>query len=139
MIDLRGLGTEQLNTIWTYDSVADEVTVTFKNQTEDVTFGAIQIEGRRWRSFLQSMDEVGRFFFPVADNQAGREFHQSLFNRSLSKMTTTFRADEFQLVVNGGDFVSGEGQYTGLQLDGGDFLSGEGQYTGLLVDGGGFL
>jgi hypothetical protein len=74
----------QFKTLWTYDQVADLMTVTFKTFDEVTTLGEIKIEGKRFRSLLDSIVQVAPFYLPGVLDASTREFHETLFVSGVS-------------------------------------------------------
>ena len=85
-MDLSGQGT--IKTVWEKDDITGLVTVTFKDSTEAVILGTITLEQNKFRSMMDALGEVGRYYFP--DTLPGRVKHRTVFENSTNKAATTF-------------------------------------------------
>lgn len=81
MIDLTG--NDNLITKWVYDEPTDSMTVQFRDE-DDVLIDSIKIEGSRFQSLLESMQESVRHF------DLEREKYRSIFDSSTLETSTEF-------------------------------------------------
>lgn len=83
-------GNQKLKTLWEHDEDLDLLTVTFKDDTETTTFGTLVIEGTRFRSLVDMLNNVGQFFLPPVLDLTTRQKHRTVLENGTA--STEFNA-----------------------------------------------
>ena len=74
--------------MWVLDG-SGNITITFKT-TGYTVLGSLKVEGIKFRSMVDALDQIGKFFFPEALNLSTRKFHITTFSIATGQSTTEF-------------------------------------------------
>lgn len=77
-----------VKTEYAVDEETGVLTVNFRDEADSL-LGSIEIEGRRFRSLLQAMSEVGKTLFPDADTE-NNTGHRTVFKSETQIAETEF-------------------------------------------------